>query len=389
MNKVLVIGGAGFIGSHTADALLRDGYDVRIADNLDPQVHPSGTLPAYLARKVEFVLCDVRDRERLRKAVDGIRALFYLAGAVGVGDSMYRVQHYAEANLLGAANLLDILANEKHSIEKIVLSSSVTVYGEGKYRCLEHDIVFPKERTSHQFRSTSWDPPCPVRSGGRQCHAALEALPTDEEKPLFPMSVYAITKRSQEELFLNVCASYGVAATILRYFNVFGTRQSLSNPYTGVAKIFATALKTGSAPIIYEDGRQTRDFVNVHDVVEANLLALKKPEADGEIFNVGTGRGTSILELAATLSKLLGYLGELNPSNRYRSGDVRHCYADISKIRTRLGFEPRRIFPAGLEDVIQWTSAGSDPDTTKRAEAQLDEHGLISLIRRERRHPPV
>lgn len=378
MNKVLVTGGAGFIGSHTADALLRDGYDVRIADNLDAQVHPPGTLPGYLAREAEFVLCDVRDRDQLRKAVDGIHALFYLAGAVGVGDSMYRVQHYAEANLLGAANLLDILANEKHSIEKIVLSSSVTVYGEGKYHCSDHGVVFPRERNPRQFQSRSWDPPCPVRSGGQKCLAALESLPTDEEKPLFPKSVYAITKRAQEEMFLNVCGSYGVAVTILRYFNVLGTRQSLSNPYTGVTKIFAVALRTDRAPIIYEDGRQTRDFVSVRDVVEANLLALKKPEADGEIFNVGTGRGTSILELAATVSKLLGYREKLEPSNRYRSGDVRHCYADTSKIRTRLGFEPRYIFPAGLEDVIQWSSAGADPDVSRMAETELDHHGLIS-----------
>jgi dTDP-L-rhamnose 4-epimerase len=377
MTKVLVIGGAGFIGSHTADGLLREGYDIRIADNLDTQVHPSATLPGYLARETEFVLCDVRDRDQLRKVVNGIHALFYLAGAVGVGDSMYRVQHYAEANLLGAANLLDILANEKHSIEKIVLSSSVTVYGEGKYHCPEHGVVFPKERTLHQFEARCWDPPCPALSGG-QCVATLESLATDEDKPLFPKSVYAITKRAQEEMFLNVCGSYGVAVTILRYFNVFGTRQSLSNPYTGVAKNFAAALRTDSAPIIYEDGRQTRDFVNVRDVVEANLLALKKPEADGEIFNVGTGRDTSILELCATLSKLLGYRGEVKPSNRCRSGDVRHCFADTSKIRTQLGFEPRYIFPAGLEDVIRWSSTSTDPEVSKRAEAELDHHGLIS-----------
>jgi dTDP-L-rhamnose 4-epimerase len=227
MNKVLVVGGAGFIGSHTVDSLLERGYDVRIADNLDTQVHPGGSSPEYLNPRAEFIYCDVRDREGFREALNGVHAVFYFAGAVGVGDSMYRIRHYAEANLLGGANLLDILANEKHSIQKVVLSSSVTVYGEGKYRCPEHGVVFPQERTKHQLRGHGWDPLCPVRSSGGQCLASIEALPTDEEKPLFPQSFYAITKRAQEEMFLKMCSSYSVSATVLRYFNVFGTRQSL------------------------------------------------------------------------------------------------------------------------------------------------------------------
>jgi dTDP-L-rhamnose 4-epimerase len=377
--QVLVIGGAGFVGSHTVDALLRQGHAVRVADNLDAQVHPTGELPEYLNRAAEFVRMDLRDIDALRKALGGMEAVFFFAGAVGVGDSMYRIRHYAEANLMGAANFLEILANGPHSIQKVVLSSSVTVYGEGKYQCPKHGVVFPALRSPEQIAARQWEPVCAVEEGSRKCGQQLQALPIDEQKPLAPQSIYAITKQNQEQMFLTVGRTYNVPVAVLRYFNVFGTRQALSNPYTGVAKIFATSLAQGEAPILYEDGLQSRDFVHVRDVVQANLLALEKSEANHEIFNVGTGRPASVLEVAAALAKIQNFRGELKASNRCRAGDVRHCWADISKIRTRLGYEPRSVFPSGLEDVVEWSASGKNQSAkSQEPESEMDRRGLIS-----------
>jgi len=376
--RVVVIGGAGFVGSHLVDGLVSQGFHVRVVDNLDPQVHPSGVPPSYLNPHAEFVQQDVRDLTGLRKALLGADAVFHLAGAVGVGDSMYRIRHYAEANVLGGANLLDIVANDKHSIRKIVLASSVTVYGEGKYSCPRHGIVFPSVRVTPQSDARQWELPCPMQDGATRCAQMLVPLPTDEEKPATPMSVYAITKRTQEEMFLAVGRTYRCPVAVLRYFNIFGSRQALSNPYTGVAKIFAMQFAEGKIPLVYEDGLQTRDFIHVSDVVQANTLALLRPEANGEIFNVGTGRPISILEMARAIAKRFGGSAEISPSGRYRAGDVRHCWSDTTKIRTRLGFEPRTLFPAGLDDLIVRSGAEQIPDQTTLGHVELVQRGLIS-----------
>ena len=377
--QVLVIGGAGFVGSHTVDGLLQQGHSVRVADNLDSQVHPTGEPPEYLNRAAEFVRADLRDIEALRKSLAGVDAVFFLAGAVGVGDSMYRIRHYAESNLMGAANFLEILANGPHSIQKVVLSSSVTVYGEGKYQCAKHGIVSPALRSPEQIAKHRWEPECAIEQGNRRCGQQLQALPINEEKPPAPQSIYAITKQNQEQMFLTVGRTYNVPVAVLRYFNVFGARQALSNPYTGVAKIFATSLARGESPILYEDGLQSRDFVHVRDVVQANLLALEKSEANHEIFNVGTGRPTSVMEVATALAKILKFERELNPSNRCRAGDVRHCWADISKIRKRLGYEPRSVFPVGLEDVVEWSASGAGQSAkSDEPETEMNRRGLIS-----------
>jgi dTDP-L-rhamnose 4-epimerase len=377
--SVVVIGGAGFIGSHLVDALVEQGFRVRVLDNLDTQVHPSGLPPNYLNPRVEFIQQDVRDLAGLRSAIEGAETIFYLAGAVGVGDSMYRIRHYADANVLGGANLLDILANHKHSVRKIVLASSVTVYGEGKYSCPRHGIVFPPVRSTKQVTCEQWELRCTKQENSDDCSARLTPLPTDEERPLMPLSVYAVTKHTQEQMFLTVGLTYGIPVTVLRYFNVYGSRQAVSNPYTGVAKIFASQIAQGKVPLIYEDGLQTRDFVHVSDVVQANMLAFQREQANGEIFNVGTGQPTTILEMACAVAKRFG--GELafQPSYQCRSGDVRHCWADITKIRTLLGFEPRTVFPAGLDDVS--ASVESVPDTVQMAVAhsELVQRGLIHV----------
>ena len=375
---VAVIGGAGFIGSHLVDALLEEGYRVRIADNLDSQVHPGGLAPKYLNSRAEFLVADVRDPAELQKALSGVDAVFYLAGAVGVGDSMYRIRHYAEANVLGGANLLEILANQKHTIRKVVLASSVTVYGEGKYACPEHGIVLPAIRIAQEGAQRQWELLCPVQTGVAACSKSLTPLPTDEDKTPAPQSVYAVTKRAQEELFLTVGRTYGIPVSVLRYFNVYGSRQALSNPYTGVAKIFAQRFAQGEAPVIYEDGLQTRDFIHVSDVVQANMLALQREEAAGEVFNVGTGRPTTIIEMARAVAKQFDIETAIEPCYRYRAGDVRHCWADITKIRMRLGFKPMSVFPAGLEDVTSLAKSAKGGGEAFADYGDLAQRGLIS-----------
>jgi dTDP-L-rhamnose 4-epimerase len=374
---VMVIGGAGFIGSHLVDALVEQQFRVRVIDNLDAQVHADGLPPSYLNPRVELIRQDVRDLTGLRSALEGSEAIFYLAGAVGVGDSMYRIRHYTDVNVLGGANLLDILANQRHSVRKVVLASTVTVYGEGKYSCPCHGIVFPSVRSTERAAREQWELHCPKQENSADCSARLTPLSTDEEKPLMPLSVYAVTKRAQEEMFLTIGRTYGIPVTVLRYFNVYGSRQTVSNPYTGVAKIFASQIIKGNLPIIYEDGLQTRDFVHVNDVVQANLLALQREEANGEIFNVGTGRPTTILEMARAISKRVGGDLAFQPSYQHRSGDVRHCWADITKIRSLLGFEPRTVFPAGLDDVLATVESAANPGRTDMAHSELAQKGLI------------
>ena len=374
--RIAVVGGAGFVGAHLADALVSKGHEVRIIDNLDAQVHPQGRPPDYLNPDAEFVRQDVREIDGLRRALTNAEAIFYLAGAVGVGDSMYRVRHYSEVNLLGCSNLLDILANSSHSVRKLILASSVTVYGEGKYTCAKHGVVFPSVRPLERVSRREWEPACPAGREKNPCAEILQALPTDENKPLAPQSIYAITKRTQEEMALAVGHAYDLSVTVLRYFNIYGPRQSLSNPYTGVAKIFAQAISSGQAPHIYEDGLQTRDFIHVRDVVEANLLALNNPQADGQIFNIGTGRPCSILELARHLAAKFGRSIWPQPSGQFRVGDVRHCFAEISKARELLGFEPHTLWPQGLENLLP-SSSKSEGIPSSSADAEMRQRGLI------------
>ena len=371
-DKVLITGGAGFIGSHLADALLQEGYEVRVYDSLVPQVHGGGrALPSYLSDGVEFVEGDVRDREGLERALRGVRIVFHLAAAVGVAQSMYEIQRYTEVNVLGTAVLLDILAEGKHQVEKLIVASSMSIYGEGKYECPECGVVYPRMRSLEKLRSRVWEMECP------HCGRTLSPLPTDEDKPLHPASVYAISKRDQEEMCLCVGRAYGIPTVALRYFNVYGPRQALSNPYTGVAAIFSARLLNGNPPLIFEDGLQSRDFVHVSDVVRASLLAMKSEEANYEAFNVGTGRPLRVIDMAHALCRKLRPDIEPVIVNRFREGDVRHCYADISKIRARLGFEPRVRFEEGIEDLIGWIEEQTAADRVELAKEELARRGLL------------
>lgn len=374
MRSVLVTGGAGFIGSFIVDALLEKGHSVRVFDALLPQVHGEDRkAPAYLSPNAELVEGDVRDREAVKKALDGIDTVFHEASAVGVGQSMYQVAYYTDVNCLGTAVLLDVLANERHGVKKMMVASSMSIYGEGQYECASCGPVFPKLRPITQLESRDWEMKCP------QCGRAVASAPTGEGKPLLPTSVYAVSKRDQEEMCLSVGRAYDIPTVALRYFNVYGPRQALSNPYTGVAAIFSSRLLNGQPPVVFEDGRQGRDFVHVSDIVQANLLAMESDEADYEVFNVGTGRLTSLLELVDLLNRELREGEEPIASEvvgKFRVGDVRDCFADVSKIRGRLGYEPKVSFEEGCKDLAAWVRSQMADDKVDTAIDELAKHGL-------------
>ncbi|HBY96608.1 MAG: NAD-dependent epimerase/dehydratase family protein [Ardenticatenaceae bacterium] len=369
---VLVTGGAGFVGSHLVDALIARGHKVRVFDNLTPQVHAKP--PEYLNPNAELVVADVRDRAALAKALAGVEVVFHQAAAVGVGQSMYEIEHYVAANTLGGAILLDLLVNEPHAVCRLVVASSMSIYGEGAYDCPEHGVVFPKLRLERQMADHDWEPHC------LYCRRVLEPLATDEQKPLFPTSIYAITKRDHEEMFLTVGQAYNIPTVALRYFNIYGPRQALSNPYTGVAAIFSSRLLNDNPPVIYEDGGQRRDFVHVSDIVRANLLAMTAPDdALYTAYNVGTGRYQTVKGVAALLSGALGKEIEAIITGRYRRGDIRHCYADIRKARERLGYEPAVCFEQGVADLVRWVAQqqGLAVDRFDQVERELAARSLV------------
>jgi dTDP-L-rhamnose 4-epimerase len=371
--KILVTGGAGFIGSFLVDALVARGHEVRIYDALVPQVHgPEQALPTYLNPAAEFIQGDVRDRESLAKALAGVDVVYHLAAAVGVGQSMYQIQYYTEANTLGGAVLLDLLANTKHQVRKILVASSMSIYGEGKYECDEHGAVYPKLRPEQQLRDRDWEMKCP------RCGRDVRLLPTDEEKPLYPTSIYAITKRDHEEMFLSTGFAYDIPAVALRFFNTYGPRQALSNPYTGVMAIFSGRLLNHQPPVIYEDGLQSRDFIHVRDIVQGLLLAMDQPAADYQVFNLGTGVPTSIGEVARLLIEHL-VDDDIEPQimNQFRAGDIRHCYADVTKARDLLGFEPRISLQEGLSDLLAWVRKQTAQDRFAQVEKELAAKALI------------
>ena len=371
--KILVTGGAGFIGSFLVDALVERGQDVRIYDALVPQVHgPEQAPPPYLNATAELVVGDVRDRDSLARALEGVDVVYHLAAAVGVGQSMYQIQYYTDMNSLGGAVLLDILANAKHHVRKIVVASSMSIYGEGKYECDEHGIVYPRLRSEDQLKARQWEMRCP------HCQREVQPLPTDEDKPLYPTSIYAITKRDHEEMFLSTGVAYGIPAVALRFFNTYGPRQALSNPYTGVMAIFSGRLLNQQPPIIYEDGQQSRDFIHVRDIVQGLLLAMERPEADYQVFNLGTGVPTSVLEIAEMLSEHLTG-GEIKPEirNQFRAGDIRHCYSDVTAARRLLGFEPSISLADGLEDLLAWVREQSAEDRFDQVERELATKSLV------------
>ena len=369
--NVLVTGGAGFIGSHLVDALVERGHRVRVLDALVSQVHGENAVPAYLNSKAEFVQGDVCDREVVDTALDAIDIVFHEAAEVGVGQSMYEIHRYVRANDLGTAVLLEGILARKTQIRKLVVASSMSIYGEGAYTCQICGSVAPQLRPASQLLDRRWEVECP------KCGKQLSPAATTEEKPLFPTSVYAVTKQDQEQFCLAVGRSYGIPAVALRYFNVYGTRQALSNPYTGVCAIFSARLLNGNPPLIFEDGEQTRDFVHVSDIVRANLLALDTDRADYQAINVGTGRATSIRTVSRLLAEGLNLDLEPEIVAKYREGDIRHCVADISKAKSLLGYEPQVSLERGIPELLSWVREQAAKDKVESATAELESRQLV------------
>ncbi|MBN1356122.1 NAD-dependent epimerase/dehydratase family protein [bacterium] len=372
--SILVTGGAGFVGSHLVDRLVEMGHDVTIFDNLEYQVH-QGRLPDYLNRGARFICGDVRDADVLTRAMEGKDVIFHQGAAVGVGQSMYMIRKYVDYNSTGGATLLDILINNRKirdRVRKVVVASSMSIYGEGLYTCDNCGDFTPKLRPNRQLEAKQWDIMCP------ECKAPSRHKGTPESKPLFPTSIYAITKRDHEEMFLVTGKSYRIPTVALRYFNIYGTRQALSNPYTGVAAIFSSRVLNKKPPVIFEDGLQSRDFVHVSDIVQANILAMENQAADYTAFNVGTGRNITIKHVAEILIRRLGAGHPMTPriENTFREGDIRHCYADIAKIRDMLGYEPSVQFEDGIDELTEWVANQVAEDGFERARAELEQYGL-------------
>jgi len=368
MKKILVTGGAGFIGSHLVDKLVRAGKEVVVLDNFEPQVH-RGKKPDYLNKGAEYIEGDVRNAKDLKKALEGIGAVFHLAAKVGVGQSMYEIKEYVESNTYGTAFLWDYIINNKVDIKKFVVASSMSIYGEGAYKCPKCGIVEPHLRSEKDLKNKIWEARCP------SCLAFLKDMPTFEDKKLLSTSVYAISKKDQEELSLNIGTSYKIPTVALRFFNVYGPRQSLSNPYTGACAIFSSRIKNNKAPLIYEDGLQTRDFINVSDIADGCILAMTSASCDYGYFNVGTGKATTIKEVALILTKLYGKSMAPDIVNKYRVGDIRHCYADITKL-AKIGFKPKVNMEEGLKELVKWGESTESSDLTDKADLELERRNL-------------
>ena len=366
-DRILITGGAGFLGSHLAVRLVREGYRVKVLDNLTEQVHGRTGWPPYLPESVERVHGDIRNFSQVMEALQGIDAVFHLAAAVGVGQSMYRINHYTDVNNRGTAVLLECLT--KQPARKLIVASSMSVYGEGCYRDRRGSILCPSERDGDMLRAGLWE----LYHGQEE----LEPMPTPETKQPSPSSIYALSKLDQERMSLMIGAAYAMPATALRFFNIYGPHQSLSNPYTGVLAIFSSRLLNGRPPMIFEDGRQRRDFVSVHDVCQACLLALESDKSDGEVFNIGSGSNYTILEIAARIADVLA-CPEVLPqiTGEYRVGDIRHCFADIGKASELLGYRPRVSLSEGLEELAQWLQDQEAVDRVENMRRELASRGL-------------
>lgn len=368
-NTILITGGAGFIGSHVADELLAHGYRVRVLDNLLEQVHgSSGEKPAYLNKEVEFIKGDVRDKSVLQKALIDVDAVFHFAARVGVGQSMYAIRDYTEVNNVGTAQLLELLID--HPVKKLIVASSMSIYGEGLYESPDGDLIDNAKRPLEQLKEGQWEV-------YNKYGAALEPVATPEWKNPGLASVYALGKYDQEQMSLITGSAYGIDTTALRFFNVYGTRQALSNPYTGVLAIFASRYINDQPPLIFEDGLQRRDFISVYDVAKACRLTLESENTAGEVFNIGSGNSYTVLEIAEKMGRVLGK-SDIQPqiSGEYRKGDIRHCYADITKARKLLGFKPSVDFTEGLEELADWLKTQTSADHVNRASSELTSRGL-------------
>jgi len=372
MARVLITGGAGFIGSHLGEALIAEGHSVRILDNFDAQIHPGGRPPHWLPSNAQSIIRgDVTSASAVASAVHGTDAVYHLAAQTGVGQSQYQPARYTAVNVAGTANLLQAVIDLGRPV-RIILSSSRAVYGEGKYGCPScKDTYVPAPRSSEQLARKEWVPTCP------NCGQPGHPLPTGEDSALRPTSLYGISKVQQETLCQWAGQTYGIPVVILRYFNVYGSRQALSNPYTGVLGAFYTRLRSGQDLEIFEDGRSVRDFVHVQDVVHASLLALTTEAATPVVYNVGSGQALSIMDVARALQNILGTEATSTVMEKARVGDIRCGVADLSRSRQRLGYTPTVPFSEGLAEFVTWAQTQEARDLTNRAQRELEAKGLL------------
>lgn len=372
MATILITGGAGFIGSHTADALIARGHKVRILDILDPQIHGAGgTFPAYMNPAAECLQGDVREVDQVAAALLGVDAVYHFAALTGVGQSMYDLSAYVDTNCTGTAALLEAILKQGKSVKKVVLASSRAVYGEGSHRCSVHGTVYPGVRARVDMERGEFAVLCP------ECGIAVTPVPTAEERPLEPVSVYGWTKKQQEEQCQYVAKTFGIPITMLRYFNVYGSRQSLQNPYTGVVSIFYSRIMADQPISVYERGTPGRDFVHISDVVRANLAALESDLLPGTCVNVGSGQRHSILDIATTLAKLIGKQAKIEDRGEFRVGDIHFCYADQTRARQLLGFEARASLEDGMREFVSWAREQHSEDLYQRTVDELQRHGLF------------
>ncbi|GJM33464.1 MAG: nucleoside-diphosphate-sugar epimerase [Saprospiraceae bacterium] len=369
--RVLVTGGAGFIGSYICEQLLEKGYEVVVLDNLDPQIHgEQASWPTYMPEGTENHIGDVRDRELVRKLLAKTDAVIHLAAAVGVGQSMYKIEHYCSVSVMGTAILLEEILRVKDRIKKLIVASSMSIYGEGEYVNDKGGRVFPASRPLSQLKEGIWE----LLDSDRK---VLKPIQVTEEKPLKPDSIYAINKRDQEEMCLAFGRAYEIPTVAFRMFNVFGARQALGNPYTGVVAIFSNKLLQDEAPMVFEDGHQKRDFVHVEDVARAYIMALESSSVDGYALNLGSGDSISVLEIAKTLANVMNKNITPVVTGKYRDGDIRHCFANIDLIKEKLGWEPKYTFENGVRTLLDWLKSESGIKTKNDSFEELKKMGLL------------
>ncbi|WP_239985605.1 MULTISPECIES: NAD-dependent epimerase/dehydratase family protein [Arenibacter] len=375
MKNILITGGAGFIGSNLALKLNEKGYNVTVLDNLSEQIHgkdPINTSPLYnsIRNKVVFIKGDVINIQDWKKAIYNQDIIVHFAAETGTGQSMYEIKKYTQVNVQGTAIMLDLLVNTPNTVKKVVIASSRSIYGEGKYLSKELGYVYPKHRIEEDMDISDFEVKYPNSS-------PLQLVATDENSKIHPTSVYGITKQNQEQMVMTVCPTKGIAPVAFRYQNVYGPGQSLSNPYTGILSIFSTQIKNGNGINIFEDGKETRDFVYIDDIVDATILGIEKEEANGEIFNVGTGVPTDVITVANTLIKNFNTSVPLTITGNYRLGDIRHNYADLTKIKATLGFNPKIEFQQGIKNFTDWVNTQEiKEDKYEKSISEMKEKGM-------------
>ena len=374
MKNILITGGAGFIGSRLCEKLYEKGYNITVLDNLSRQIHGDNEsiLFGKIKNKCRFIKGDVRNKVDWKKALTNQEIVVHLAAETGTGQSMYEVEKYNDVNVMGTAHLLDLLANSNHTIQKMIVASSRAIYGEGKYKCKYHGEQYPGQRGEIDMEQSMYNPRCV------SCDSELDLVATDEKSKIHPSSIYGINKQQQEQMILLMGESLGIPSVAFRYQNVYGPGQSLSNPYTGILSIFSTRILNGNDLDIYEDGLESRDFVYIDDVVDATILGIEKHEANGEVFNVGSGVATTVKEVAESLKEFYDSDISISISGKYRLGDIRHNYADLSKIKSLLGFTPKYNFQEGIFKFVKWVKTQEvKEDKYEKSIQELKQKGLM------------